>query len=284
MKKHPLLRPALAVPFTPDPIAQFFRRQGSSGLQQDEIAELPEVIRAILSKPVSFYEEMAKQKPQPGDRPLTNVAFVLDGSGSMETGKDATIEGFNKQVSVARAGAKEAGETTFTDVQFATEVSVRCVAKSIDELEPLTEETYKPDGWTALYDAMGDTVAALLGTPRIDSPLTATLVTLFTDGKENVSSRYTADVLSELIKRLEATGRWTFALVGPKGSVGTLAETLSVKKGNVKGYNPSSVHERQEVFGAMASASTTYMASRSVGATQSASFFADVPQGADKTP
>src|SRR5690606_6118211 len=119
----------------------------------------------------------------------------------------------------------------------------------VDHLVPLTMQSYKPAGSTALFDALGDTLSALLGTPNIYSAATATLVTLFTDGQENSSSRYDSAVLSEVIKRLEATGRWTFALIGPTQGVSSLAEMLHVPQGNVQGYDPSSVAERTQVFG-----------------------------------
>jgi len=233
-------------------------------------------VTALLAKPVSWYEEMRTQAAADASAtPLTNVAFVLDKSGSMQNGIGTTIEGFNEQVRVVREGAAGAGETTFTDVQFSTQVEVRRVASSLEKLVPLTEETYRPDGMTALHDALGDTIAALLQTRRIEAPRTATLVTVFTDGEENSSRRYSAEVLSELIKRLEATGRWTFALVGPHGGVTALAEMLSVKPANVAAYNPASVEERHVAFARTARASASYMSMRKAGVTQAAGLYAD---------
>lgn len=280
MKKHPLIRPAIAQPAV-GPVQQFFTQRFGPLFERQaiDLATLPAVIRQVLERPLSFYEELAKSKPAAADKPLTNVAFILDVSDSMETGKGATIEGFNEQVKVVRKGAEGAGETTFTEVQFSDTVQVRRVASSLDTLVPLSDESYVPDGMTALYDALGDTIAALLQTPRMDSPATATLVTLFTDGGENSSSRYDAQVLSELVKRLEATGRWTFALVGPRGSVDTLADTLSVKRGNVAGYNPESVADRKTVFGKVGTASASFMSMRSVGATQACALYSSQEDG-----
>lgn len=235
--------------------------------------DLPAAVKAVLAHPVEFYQSHANAQPTADDRPLTNVAFVLDRSSSMELGKATTIEGFNAQVKVVRDGAKEAGETTFTEVFFGSTVSVNRVAGAVEDIPELTDENYLPSGMTALYDALGDTIAALLETRRMDSPATATLVTLFTDGGENSSFRYDAHTLSELVKRLEATGRWTFALVGPTNGVSQLADLLSVKRSNVAGYNPNSVQERHQAFGMMASASTSYMSMRSNGFTQAADLF-----------
>lgn len=265
----PVIAPAVAQ----GPLARYFAQyiQPRPAASRDA---LPPGIKAVLDLPLEYFQNLANQKAPADAKPLTNVAFVLDNSSSMAHGKSTTIEGFNAQVGVLREGAKAAGETTFTEVQFSDVVKVRRVASSLDHLVNLTEASYVPEGMTALYDALGDTIAALLQTPRMDSPATATLVTLFTDGGENSSSRYDATILSELVRRLEATGRWTFALVGPRRQVSTLAEMLSVKQTNVASYDPVSLEERAQVFGRMASASANYMSMRSMGVTQACSLYA----------
>lgn len=250
---------------------QFFQQRSQS---YGSVQELPAEIKAVLDFPVEHFKKLAETAtPTPGVEPLTHVAFVLDKSSSMKHGIDVTMEGFNKQVDVVCEGAKEAGKTLFTQAQFSDQVTLTDVATSLDHMAKLTPATYVPCGMTALYDGLGDTIAALLRTPHINEPTTATLVTVFTDGDENASRRYTPSVLSELIKRLEATGRWTFALVGPRTSVTDLAKLLSVPVSNVQGYDPSSIQGRASAFSAMANASTTYMSMRAVGATQAHSLY-----------
>lgn len=254
------------------PIAAFFRRDRSAAAQPET---LPAVVAAVLARPVESFRPAHRPEGAPAATtgPLTHVAFVLDASGSMERDKAETISGFNAQVGTVREGAVTAGRTTFTDVQFGGEVRMNAVATDIDAMHPLTAATYRPDGNTPLYDALGDTVAALLATPRIDEANTATLVTVFTDGLENASTRYDAATLSGLIERLEATGRWTFALVGPRGSVHQLADALAVRHDNVGAYDPLSVAEKVEAFGTTQVASAAYMAARSAGATSRRGLF-----------
>lgn len=258
-----------------NPLANFFASRAGAhlGRMQYEAPKkpaLPSVIQELLNLPLEHFKAQALRDAEKAitGTPLTNVAFVLDKSGSMKHGKEVTIEGFNSQVDVVRKGAKDAGKTQFTEVHFGDEVEIRRVAAGVESMTKLDNESYSPDGSTALYDALGDTIAALLQTAGINEAATATLVTLFTDGGENCSWRYAPHELSELIKRLEATGRWTFALVGPRNSVTALADLLAVSKSNVRGYDPASVQERAGAFAAMASASTSYMSMRSVGATQ----------------
>lgn len=239
--------------------------------------ELPAVIKEVLSRPLSYYQETSGASPVANAAPLTNVAFVLDGSSSMQVGKQATVDGFNSQANAVREGAKSAGETRFTEVFFSSDVQVRRVGASLEQLAPLTLESYETEGGTALYDAIGAAISSLLQTQGIDSRNTATLVTIFTDGEENSSRIYSSHILRELITRLEATGRWTFALVGPSSSVGSLAQMLAVKPGNVAGFQPESVASRQAVFDKMVGASTTYMSARSVGETSVHSLYAGKP-------
>lgn len=228
---------------------------------------IPVAVQQLLSKPVSFYKKNQSEVAS-GKAPLTNVALVLDCSGSMNHGKEATIEGFNAQIDVIRAGASDAGATTYTDVQFSTEVNIRSVAADLDHLMLLSQQSYQPQGSTALLDAIGATVAALLETKDINSPDTATLVTTFTDGEENASRIYTAEVIKGMVQRLEATGRWTFALLGPHASVANLADLLAVKARNVAGFDESSVTDKRQAFSRMAMANEKVMASRKEGVKQ----------------
>lgn len=235
----------------------------------------PEIQR-ILDTPLSWFIEDAGRRAEPGELPLTQVAFVLDESSSMETGKGATIEGYNTQLNVVRKGAEMAGETQMTLVKFASGISVEQVAQPVGQVPALTEKTFKPNGYTALYDGIGETIAALLRQPRSDSVECATLVTVFTDGDENASRTYTAAMIQDVVRKLEATGRWTFALVGPRLGVAGLADLLAVDKSNVTGFEPASVNSRVDVMGQMSAASTTYMSLRATGMKQAKSLYAGI--------
>lgn len=213
---------------------------------------IPKSIHDLLAKPASYYKNLHEQESQA--EPLTNVAFVLDRSGSMALGIASTIEGYNEQIGAVQRGSKGVGEATYTSVQFASKVDIGCVAGSMDSITYLTEETYRPDGNTALLDALGCTIAALLETPHIHGSGTANLITVFTDGEENASRIYTAQMIKGLIERLEATDHWTFALVGPMSSVRGLADSLAIQQGNTLGYDESSIAAKRGAFSRAASA------------------------------
>ena len=272
-KQQPPNRPKQPIPLKSNPLIDFFKHSNQLETTKMNTA-IPAVIHTLLARPVSYYQENPAE-PDAQKAPLTNIAFVLDCSGSMNHGKGATIEGFNSQVEVVREGAKEAGNTTFTDVHFSDQVELRCVAGNLKVLQPLSDQTYRPGGGTALYDAIGCTVAALLQTPDINSQDTAVLVTVFTDGGENHSRVYDGATIKAIIERLEASGRWTFALVGPLQTVTSLATSLSVNERNIAGFDVASVVDKRRAFQKVAEASESYMAMRKSGGKQSRGLYDD---------
>lgn len=229
-------------------------------------------LNELLSKPVSFYKANgSRETTQTSVK--THVAFLLDDSSSMHQGLEETIEGYNEQVGVVKQHAAEAGPTFYTDVRFNGEVRIKLLASSLDMMAPINTHTYVPGGSTALYDAICLTVEALLNTEGIWDPQTAVLVTIFTDGCDQYSRFFSAKHSKEVIERLEATGRWTFALIGPSASVESLAASVSVKASNVAGYDPSSNIDKRAAFSKVAVASSTYMSARSMGMTSVESLY-----------
>ncbi|MCC5611588.1 VWA domain-containing protein [Nostoc sp. CHAB 5834] len=239
---------------------------------------LPPVIYELLSKPVDFYRPKGEAVALTPES-VTHVAFALDESSSMSRDKHATIEGYNAQLDARRDDDKEVGDLRFTDCRFSSEVRFPCLCKSINEMENLTLETYTPSGGTSLYDALGETIAMLLSTEEIWAPTTACLVTLFTDGEENTSRTFSASILREVIACLEATGRWTFLLLGPRSSVGSLADILAIDRRNVEGYDISTAAGKTEAFSKVVGATNSYMAMRSMGGSKlEAAFATELPK------
>ncbi|MHB0929386.1 MAG: vWA domain-containing protein [Candidatus Nanopelagicales bacterium] len=263
------------VPVWPKGPAAPFKDLDPANAQPAATNLLPAQITKILDTPLLAFQLPKKSKRKAKGKPVTHIGFVLDKSGSMQVGKSATIEGFNTQIALVKNNAKFIGNTRITLVDFSDNARACYVARVPDEATELTEQNYIPNGMTALYDAIGLLIAELLLQPAIDKENTATLVTIFTDGAENVSKTYTGAMLKDIIQKLEATGRWTFALIGPTGGVQQLSNILAIHSSNVTGFNPASVSERTAVMGQMASANATYLTSRSSGATQVYGLYSD---------
>lgn len=233
---------------------------------------LSEPVRKLLATPLSEFNRLAVDPAAPA---ITHTALVLDESTSMRRHARSAVEGFNSQVAVIREGAKSAGTTLVTLTQFASLARPMLVARPVEELRELNGETYNPNGGTALFDAIGLTIELLLEQPAIAGGNTAILVSAFTDGEENMSTRYSPETLKQLISRLEATGRWTFTLMGPAGTSLELADVLNISRGNVATFDPTSDASTQTAFAAMSGAAQSYMAMRGMGMTSSSALYSD---------
>jgi hypothetical protein len=144
----------------------------------------------------------------------TLMAISLDRSGSMKSVKDEVIGGFNKLLEEHK---KLPGECLITLVQFDDQYELLCNAKNIQEVAPLSSETYVPRGWTRLYDAIGKTIddvgVALAALPDDQRP-EKVLVIVLTDGAENSSKEYTGERVREMIAHQRDRYQWEFAFHG----------------------------------------------------------------------
>lgn len=228
-----------------------------------ESVSLPPAIAKLLATPIAEFQKQ-RALPATGEQ-VTHAALLLDESGSMDKHKAAVLEGFNAQVKVVKKGAKSAGSTFVSLDLFAGTSRPVLSNTSARSLKPLKPEQYCPNGGTGLFDAIGLAVARLLDLPYADDPNASFLVAAFTDGEENSSRVFTGTVLKEVLARLEATGRWTFTLMGPTGGAEEIAGVLNLHAGNVASFNPAQAASVQQAFTNMAQASETYLHSRSVG-------------------
>jgi hypothetical protein len=144
----------------------------------------------------------------------TEIAVVLDRSGSMAGIVADTIGGFNTFLTKQQA---EPGECRLTLVQFDHEYLVTVAAADIRHVAPLTADTYVPRGTTALLDAMGRTIdglgARLAHMPTVTRP-TQVIVAVITDGFENASTQYTREQVFAKVRHQETHYRWTFLYLG----------------------------------------------------------------------
>src|SRR6266567_5576905 len=85
----------------------------------------------------------------------SEIAFVLDRSGSMKSCQQAAIEGFNQFLADQQ---KIDGLAKLTLVLFDDEYLVPISSIPVEEVVSLTDDTYQPRGCTALLDAIGQTI------------------------------------------------------------------------------------------------------------------------------
>ncbi|MEO7724835.1 MAG: hypothetical protein ABIU29_09150 [Chthoniobacterales bacterium] len=164
------------------------------------------------------------------------IAFVLDRSGSMDSCRDAAIEGFN---CFLKEQQQVEGLAKLTLVLFDDEYLVPAQALPVAEVIPLDDETYVPRGSTALLDAIGRTIdemgVRLAALPEADRPAQVIVATL-TDGAENSSQNYTWHQLAGVIRRQTEQYRWTFLFLGANQDAIATAAQMNIAAANAANY------------------------------------------------
>jgi hypothetical protein len=162
--------------------------------------------------------------------------LILDRSGSMADCLDNTISGFNEQADKIRQLALEYPEQQITMglTMFNHEVRPVAFQADPDRMRRLDRTNYRPDGYTALLDAIGVTVQRLEADwqkSRAEVPTTVVVVIL-TDGLENASRLFRQAYIRETITRLEATKEWTFSFLGATLESVRAAEDFAIHEDN----------------------------------------------------
>ncbi len=195
----------------------------------------------------------------------TVVSFILDKSGSMQSCVDATISGYNEYVNTLKKDKKSAYDFSLT--LFDTTAEARHKGLPIGEVPEISRETYVPSGMTALYDAVMKTVTEV---EKIEEK-GKVLCIIMTDGAENSSREYKQIDLSNKVKELEKTGKWTFVFLGANQDSWAVAQNFGFAQANVANYNTTDLGTKN-AFRSVASNTVMY-ASSSLSSTST--FFSD---------
>lgn len=222
----------------------------------------------------------AKKAAATGDK-IVHVIQVLDKSSSMSTGQDITISAFNENLGIM-AQNQNVAKTTATLITFSDpdKVVVEFREASPDRATRLHRLSYRPDGMTALYDAIGKALEISQEFEGANSNAQF-LLQIFTDGDENRSIRYSAGKLKSMIQELNATGRWTVTVMGPRGSLDLFTKNLGVYAGNTVQFDASSIKSRGFAKSALNASTTQYFTATAAGSTSMSDAYASVVQGGD---
>lgn len=172
---------------------------------------------------------------------LTELAFILDRSGSMQSVAAAAIEGFNHFL---REQQRAPGLARLTVVLFDDEYLVPAQSLPVAEVIPLDETTYVPRNTTALLDAIGrtiDDIGARLHQMREADRPGKVIVAILTDGLENASTRFTWRDVARRIKRQTAKYQWEFLFLGANQDAIATAAQLHIAAANAATYHGDAV-------------------------------------------
>lgn len=168
----------------------------------------------------------------------TQIAIVLDRSGSMGSVRDATIEGLNHFIhsQVHTPGCKQLRIAQFDDkYDVIYDGELTCAPR-------FTRSNYEPRGTTALYDAIGRTVDNL-GTdlaklPESERPAKV-LLAIITDGMENASRDYGMKRIADMITHQQGTYSWEFVFIGANQDAILSAQQINIPQRSSLSYNSS---------------------------------------------
>ena len=153
--------------------------------------------------------------------------IVLDASGSMETIKQETINGFNETVQTIKTAQKKFEEQRHlvSLVVFNSDgINTVYDCAEAETVKELNAETSVPECGTPLYDAIGKAVADLR---RHVQDADKALVTIITDGEENSSKEYSGSAIKVLIEEMKKKG-WVFTYIGANHDVEKVASRIAI--------------------------------------------------------
>ena len=222
------------------PDGMYFADEDGFGMEANDEETVYAIIDTELNiiepfRPVEDIEEYlkklrkAKREKRTNNKSMKTRIFnliIIDESGSMQSIKTAAIDSVNETIQTIRSAQKkhENQEHFVSLVTFNDDVKTIYECVPVDEIKELTSETYQPDCWTALYDAMGISLNALR--PKV-AENDKVLVTVVTDGEENASKEYSGKAIKALVDELKAKG-WVFAYMGANQDVEAVAATISI--------------------------------------------------------
>ena len=157
--------------------------------------------------------------------------IILDKSGSMESIRQAAVDGFNETL----AGIKKAQEKYAESQEHFVSLLTFCDCEKkyvfdkvpVAKARKLTLDDYEPCCCTPLYDAMGFTLTTMRNhVKKVDDAVV--VVTIITDGYENASKEYTGAAVKKLVEELKGEG-WTFTYMGANQDSVEVAFNLSIR-------------------------------------------------------
>lgn len=193
---------------------------------------------------------------------LTEIVAIIDESGSMGTIRNDTIGGFNTFLEEQQQYTD--GKAIMTVVTFSGSVRTPVDGVDVREVEPLSNQTYRPSGGTALLDAIGETIQRLEDryTDEEDAEKIPgrVLFAIITDGEENSSNNYTKQEIAKMIKH--QTNRHGFEFIFLGANLDAVKEAQAIGISSKSAFNFAATGEAVlDSMGVLSSATLGYRSS-----------------------
>ena len=194
---------------------------------------------------------------------LTEIIMIMDRSGSMAVLRNDAIGGFNTFLEDQK---KQPGAANLTLVLFHQYYDVIYAGRPIQEVPPLTTETYVPGGSTALLDAMGKAInqtGARLAAMEEQNRPGKVIVVILTDGQENSSMEFNKTRIAEMVQHQEEKYGWKVIFLSSDLNAVRDARAY-IMPGSVLGYKPDANGTRG-AYGVASCAVSSYRATGNTG-------------------
>ena len=172
---------------------------------------------------------------------LTELVFILDKSGSMGGLESDTIGGFNSMLEKQKT---EPGEAIVTTVLFDHGYKLLHDRSDIQAISPITDKEYQVGGYTALIDAIGQTIQKTKNAQKHiaeDHRPEKTLFVIITDGEENSSREYTAERVKAQIEHQKEKYGWEFIFLGANIDAVETAGRFGIDAANAQNYHADGI-------------------------------------------
>jgi uncharacterized protein YegL len=209
--------------------------------------------------------------------------FVVDQSGSMSGSEGPTIEGFNSQLKTLQQLKSQYPDNEYIVSVTYFEDDVMDIVKfaSIEQIKMLSRENYRPGGLTALLDGIGKSIEAIRSKYdlEIKEDLASVVMVILTDGGENASRFYTRNRIADIIKELDATGKWTFSFLGADLNALEASENLNIREENIISFSKENY---DGIMNQMSSSIRNYESMKNMGKMKS-NLFDDIDEKDQRT-
>lgn len=207
------------------------------------------------------------------------IGISRDHSGSMASLASTAMQDYNLNINSIKDAAADKNIDTVVSVikcafsGYPAKNEFEAINSSVSSLSPL--RTYQtPGSSTPLFDSVGELIEQLEKVPDAGKEDVSFLVMIITDGEENSSRNYTGVSLSQKIKKLQSTDRWTFTFRVPKGYAENLTK-LGIPRENILEWELSK-KGFEEATARTVSAVSNYYGARTRGVRSMSNFYADL--------
>ena len=167
----------------------------------------------------------------------TELAFILDRSGSMCGLEADTIGGYNAMLEKQK---KEAGEAIVTTVLFDDQYELLHDRIDLRGIAPITDREYYVRGSTALLDAIGKTIQKIANIQKRTAPefrAERVWFVITTDGHENASREYRYSKGKALLERQKKQYGWEFLFLGANIDAIATAQRFGIEADRAVDYH-----------------------------------------------